>query len=61
MIGALIACLVLNILCLFYIIIGCFVDLDNYSIVIKLLKILLVFGTHILDIIVIIKCLGRLV
>ena len=56
MTGLLIACLVLNILCLFYIIIGCFVEIGN-SIVLSLLKILLVFGTHILDIIVVIKCL----
>ena len=60
MIGALIACLILNILYLFFIIIGLFVELEK-SIVVSLLIILLEFGTHILDIIVIIKCLGRLI
>lgn len=58
--GLLIACLILNILCLFVIHIDCFVDLDNF-IVAKLLKVLLVFGAYILDIIIIIICLVKLV
>ena len=56
MTGLLIACLVLNIVCIFYYIVGCFVDLGK-SIALALIAGILTRGTHIVNIIVIIKCL----
>lgn len=56
MTGLLIACLVINIICIFYQIVGCFVDFGK-SIALTLLAVILTLGTHIVNIIVIIKCL----
>lgn len=56
MTGLLIACLVINIVCIFYQIVGCFVDFGK-SIALALIAVILTLGTHTVNIIVIIKCL----